>query len=40
MLSTRGELGYVVTDVNGELPSSLLAMLSGQPETVRPQTFP
>jgi hypothetical protein len=29
-----------VTDVNGELPSFLLAMLSGLPETVRPQTFP
>jgi hypothetical protein len=40
VLSTRGELGYVVTDVNGELPSSLPAMLRGLHETGRLLTFP
>jgi D-3-phosphoglycerate dehydrogenase len=40
VLATRGELGYVVTDVNGELPPSLLAMLTELPETVRLLTFP
>ena len=40
MLATGGELGYVVTDVNGEPPSSLFAMLRELHETVRLQTFP
>ncbi|SFF71717.1 phosphoglycerate dehydrogenase [Blastococcus tunisiensis] len=40
VLATRGELGYVVTDVNGELPPALLAALAGLPETVRLLTFP
>jgi D-3-phosphoglycerate dehydrogenase len=40
VLATRGELGYVVTDVNGELPPSLLASLRALPETVRLLTFP
>jgi D-3-phosphoglycerate dehydrogenase len=40
VLATGGELGYVVTDVNGERPSSLLAMRGGLHETVRLQTLP
>src|SRR4029453_740178 len=40
VLSIRGELGYVVTDVNGELSSSLPAMLRGLHETGRLLTFP
>src|SRR3954453_5681483 len=40
VLATRGELGYVVTDVNGELPHALLATMRGLPETVRLTTFP
>jgi D-3-phosphoglycerate dehydrogenase / 2-oxoglutarate reductase len=40
VLATRGQLGYVVTDVNGELPPALLGDLSGLPETVRFMTFP
>jgi D-3-phosphoglycerate dehydrogenase len=39
VLATRGELGYVVTDVNGELPPSLLDSLESLPETVRMTTF-
>lgn len=35
MLSTRGELGYVVTDVAGSVDESLLATLRELPETVR-----
>ena len=35
-----GELGYVVTDVNGELSPGLLAALRALPETVRLTTFP
>ena len=34
-LSTRGELGYVVTDVAGELTTELLDKLESLPETVR-----
>jgi D-3-phosphoglycerate dehydrogenase / 2-oxoglutarate reductase len=34
-LSTRGELGYVVTDVAGELSPELLDKLQSLPETVR-----
>jgi D-3-phosphoglycerate dehydrogenase len=40
VLATRGELGYVVTDVNGELSPALLAALKALPETVRLTTFP
>ncbi|MDN5727065.1 MAG: phosphoglycerate dehydrogenase, partial [Propionibacteriales bacterium] len=35
MLSTRGELGYVVTDVAGSVDEGLLATLRELPETVR-----
>jgi D-3-phosphoglycerate dehydrogenase len=35
VLSTRGELGYVITDVAGELTPELLDKLEGLPETVR-----
>ena len=35
MLSTRGELGYVITDVAGELTPELLDKLESLPETVR-----
>ena len=34
-LSTRGELGYVVTDIAGELTPELLDKLANLPETVR-----
>ncbi|SNS23334.1 D-3-phosphoglycerate dehydrogenase [Geodermatophilus pulveris] len=40
VLATRGELGYVVTDVNGPLKPALLAALEALPETVRLTTFP
>ena len=39
VLATRGELGYVVTDVNAELPAAVLAELRGLPETVRLTAF-
>src|SRR4051794_23104055 len=39
VLATRGELGYVVTDVSGELPTALLGSLRTLPETVRLTTF-
>ena len=39
VLATRGELGYVVTDVSGDLPPALLAALRTLPETVRLTTF-
>ena len=35
VLATRGELGYVVTDVNAPVPPDLLAALEALPETVR-----
>ena len=35
VLATRGELGYVVTDVNAAVPPDLLAALEALPETVR-----
>src|SRR3712207_1353912 len=35
MLSTRADLGYVITDIGGPLPPELLDKLSGLPETVR-----
>ncbi|SDF39317.1 D-3-phosphoglycerate dehydrogenase [Blastococcus fimeti] len=35
VLATRGELGYVVTDVSAELPPGLLAALRALPESVR-----
>jgi D-3-phosphoglycerate dehydrogenase len=35
MLSTRGELGYVVTDVNGPLSEEVVDKLRGLAETVR-----
>ncbi|MGY1807007.1 phosphoglycerate dehydrogenase [Blastococcus sp. SYSU D00669] len=40
VLATRGQLGYVVTDVNGPLPDALLTALRAMPETVRLTTFP
>jgi D-3-phosphoglycerate dehydrogenase len=40
VLATRGELGYVVTDVNDDLPPDLLAELQALPETVRLTPFP
>jgi D-3-phosphoglycerate dehydrogenase len=40
VLSTRGQLGYAVTDVNGDLPVVLLDSLRALPETVRLTTFP
>ncbi|SOC49559.1 D-3-phosphoglycerate dehydrogenase [Blastococcus aggregatus] len=35
VLATRGQLGYVVTDVSAELPPGLLAALRALPESVR-----
>jgi D-3-phosphoglycerate dehydrogenase / 2-oxoglutarate reductase len=40
VLATRGQLGYVVTDVNGRLPPGLLAALDALPETIRLTTLP
>lgn len=40
VLATRGEHGYVVTDVNGELSPDLRAALRAHPETIRLTTFP
>jgi D-3-phosphoglycerate dehydrogenase len=39
VLATRGELGYVLTDVSGELPEALLNSLRALPEAVRLTTF-
>ncbi|WP_138760225.1 phosphoglycerate dehydrogenase [Modestobacter altitudinis] len=39
VLATRGELGYVVTDVNQGMTPALLASLRGLPETLRLVTF-
>ncbi len=39
VLATRGELGYAVTDVNDDLPPTLLAALRALPESVRLTTF-
>jgi D-3-phosphoglycerate dehydrogenase len=39
VLGTRGQIGYVVTDVNDVLPAGLLAALQELPETVRLTTF-
>ena len=35
VLATRGELGYVVTDVSAELPPGLMEALRALPESVR-----
>jgi D-3-phosphoglycerate dehydrogenase / 2-oxoglutarate reductase len=35
VLSTRGELGYVITDVGGALTTEVIDKLEGMPETVR-----
>jgi len=35
VLATRGELGYVLTDVNAELPAGLLEALRSLPESLR-----
>ncbi len=35
MLSTRGDLGYVITDAGAPFPAALLDKLAGLPETVR-----
>ncbi|MGY1712272.1 phosphoglycerate dehydrogenase [Geodermatophilus sp. SYSU D00758] len=40
VLATRGELGYVVTDVNDTVPPALLAALRALPETVRLTALP
>jgi len=34
-LATRGDLGYVITDVAGGVPGELLDKLRGLPETIR-----
>src|SRR4051794_10239068 len=39
ILATRGELGYVLTDVSGALPDTLVTSLQGLPETVRLTRF-
>jgi D-3-phosphoglycerate dehydrogenase len=39
MLSTRADLGYVITDIGGPLPQGLLDKLSGLAETVRLRTI-
>ena len=39
VLATRGELGYVVTDVSGELSRDLRAALRALPETMHLTTF-
>jgi D-3-phosphoglycerate dehydrogenase len=39
VLATRGELGYVVTDVSGPLPAGLVTALEALPETVRLTAF-
>jgi D-3-phosphoglycerate dehydrogenase len=39
VLATRGELGYVLTDVSGDPPDDLLAALEGLPEKVRLTAF-
>jgi D-3-phosphoglycerate dehydrogenase len=40
VLATRGELGYVVTDVNDDMPDGLVASLRSLPETLRLTTLP
>jgi D-3-phosphoglycerate dehydrogenase len=35
LLGTRGELGYVITDISGEYTDEILAKLRSLPETVR-----
>ena len=35
VLSTRGELGYVITDIAGPLTTELVDKLASLPETVR-----
>jgi len=40
VLATRGHLGHVVTDVDGDVPAALLAALRALPGTVRLPTFP
>lgn len=39
-LSTRGEHGYVVTDINVAPPEATLAALRESPEAVRLRTWP
>jgi D-3-phosphoglycerate dehydrogenase len=39
VLATRGELGYVLTDVNAAMPGQLLTDLRALPETIRLTTF-
>jgi D-3-phosphoglycerate dehydrogenase len=39
VLATRGEWGYVLTDVSGDLPDALLTSLRALPEAVRLATF-
>jgi D-3-phosphoglycerate dehydrogenase len=40
VLATRGQLGYVMTDANGDLAPTLLRSLRAMPETVRMSTHP
>ncbi|WP_116451747.1 phosphoglycerate dehydrogenase [Blastococcus litoris] len=40
VLATRGQLGYVVTDVNDAPPPALLTALRAMPETLRLTAFP
>ncbi|CAA9410365.1 MAG: D-3-phosphoglycerate dehydrogenase [uncultured Propionibacteriaceae bacterium] len=40
MLSTRGDLGYVITDISGSLPQELVDKLRGLSETVRLRAIP
>lgn len=35
LLATRGELGYVVTDIGSELPDDAIAALEDMPDTIR-----
>jgi D-3-phosphoglycerate dehydrogenase len=39
-LTTRGDLGYVLTDVPGRVPPEVVAALEGMPETVRLRVLP
>ncbi|MCG2803314.1 MAG: phosphoglycerate dehydrogenase, partial [Cellulomonas sp.] len=40
MLATRGEVGYVVTDVADDVHPGVLAELTGRPESIRLQLVP
>jgi D-3-phosphoglycerate dehydrogenase len=40
ILSTAGSVGYAVTDVNGEVPQSVIDILCDMTETIRVETLP